>query len=710
MEHTSKKLHILLICLALVLVTLVAFEQVRLCEFTFTDDVKFAAANPHVQAGLTRKSVAYAFTTTTTANWMPLTWLSVMLDSQVFGPSSTTFHLMNLFYHLLTVLLLFMVLNRMTGALWRSAFVAAAFAVHPLRVESVAWIAERKDVLSGVFWMLTMLAYIRYAQRPNVRRYLPVALALTLGLMAKPMLVTLPCILLLLDYWPLGRLRWDRQNAGQELPDSESAGLTCKKTSLGRLIAEKLPLFILVVASCIITFIAQQAEGAVKSLDRVPLGVRLNNALVSYIAYIGKMIWPTRLAVLYPHPGHNLPAWKTIIALLMLISVSAGLIYMARRRHDMAPLVVGWLWYIGTLVPVIGLVQVGAQSMADRYTYLPSIGILIMVAWGPAKLAEKLKYKNIILGLSSASLLVTLTLCTRMQVEHWKNSSALFRHTLEVTSNNYSVHYSYAVVMFSDGYLDEAALHFQKSLRINPGFKKSYDGLSKLLYKQRKFDETIALCKKRLRIGKPDPAIYHRLGMTYLRKGEYPSAIKALKQAVQLKPESAGLHKDLAEAIVKLGNPDVAIKILSEVIELNPNVAPTHNALAQALKSKGRIKKAIFHFGHTVRLQPSSVEALNSAAWIFATHSDPNIADSETAINIAERACELTDYQDPGSLDTLAAAYAAAGRFADAVATAEKALQIIASGDKKERAGEVQSRLELYKQQKPYIQPRFRPV
>jgi len=705
MEHAPKKLHILLVCMVLVLVTLVAFEQVRQCEFTATDDDKFVARNSHVQAGLTRESVAYAFTTTTTANWMPLTWLSVMLDSEIFGHSSTTFHLMNLFYHLLSVLLLFMVLSKMTGALWRSAFVAAAFAVHPLRVESVAWIAERKDVLSGVFWMLTMLAYIRYTQRPNVRRYLPVLLALTGGLMAKPMLVTLPCVLLLVDYWPLGRLQWGRQNAGQELPDSESAGLTYKKTSPGRLIAEKLPLFILVGASCIVTVIVQQIEGAVRSLDFVPIGARLNNALVSYIAYIGKMIWPTRLAVLYPLLGHSLPVWKAIIALLILFSVSAGLIYMARRRHDLAPLVVGWLWYLGTLVPVIGLVQVGKQSMADRYTYLPSIGILVMVAWGAARLSEGWRRRNMVLGISTGLLLIGLTLCTRAQVRHWENSLTLFGHGVKATPNNYFIHYHYGDALLIDGRLDEAAFHFQEALRINPLFEKPYDGLARSFYKQGRISETIAVCKKRLSIGKPDPAIYHRLGMAYYSKGDIGRAIQSFKESLRLAPGSVSTHENLAKVVMSLKNPDAAIRHLTEAIQINPNIALTHFNLARALKSKGRTEEAITHFREALRVEPNWERPMNSLARILATHSDPKFHDPQEAVSLALRACELADYQDPGFLDTLAAAYAAAGRFSDAVATAEKAVQIIASGDNKQRLQKIQNRLDLYRQQQPYRQP-----
>ncbi len=705
MEQTPKKLHILLIYLALALFTFIAFEQVRLCEFTFTDDIAFAAENPNVQAGLTRKSIAWAFTTTTTANWMPLTWLSVMLDSQIFGHSSATFHLMNLLYHVLNVLLLFMVLSKMTGTLWRSAFVAALFALHPLRVESVAWVAERKDVLSGLFWMLTMLAYIRYAQRPGIRRYLLVALALSLGLLAKPMLVTLPCVLLLLDYWPLGRLQWGRQNAANELQHSEPVGLACKKTSPGRLIAEKIPLFMLTVTSCITTVIAQQAEGAVRTMDRYTLSVRINNALVSYISYIGKMIWPTRLAHLYLHPGRNLPTWKPVIALVILISVSVVVIYMARRRHDLAPLLVGWLWYLGTLVPVIGLVQVGSQGMADRYTYLPSIGILIMVAWGAARLSNRWRRRNMVFAISTGLLLIGLILCTRTQVRHWKNSLTLFGHDVQATPNNHISHYHYGSALFQEGRLDEAAFHYQTALRINPRYMKPYIRLANSFYKQGRFDETISVCKKRLRIGKPAAVIYFRLGMAYYSKGDKGRAIQSFKESLRLKPDSVPAHENLAKVLVRTGNPDVVITHLTEAIQLNPNIAPTHHGLALALRSKGRTEEAITHFREALRIKPGWEKPMNSLAWILATHSDPKFRNPQEALSLAIRICELANYEDPRFLDTLAAAYAAAGRFSDAVATAEKAIQIIASGDKKQRLQKIQNRLDLYRQQKPYRQP-----
>jgi tetratricopeptide (TPR) repeat protein len=705
MEHTPKKLHILVIYLALALFTFIAFEQVRLCEFTFTDDIKFAAQNPNVQAGLTRKSIAWAFTTTTTANWMPLTWLSVMLDSQIFGHSSATFHLMNLLYHVLNVLLLFMVLSKMTGTLWRSAFVAALFALHPLRVESVAWVAERKDVLSGLFWMLTMLVYVRYAQRPSIRRYLLVTLTLSLGLLAKPMLVTLPCVLLLLDYWPLGRLRWGRQNDAKELQYPDSTGLTCKKTSPGRLIVEKIPLFMLTVASCITTVIAQQAEGAVRSMDRYTLSVRINNALVSYISYIGKMIWPRRLAHLYLHPGRNLPTSRPVIALVILISVSVAVIYMARRRRDLAPLLVGWLWYLGILVPVIGFVQVGSQGMADRYTYLPSIGILIMVAWGAARLSDGWRRRNMVFAISTGLLLICLTLCTRAQVKHWKNSLALFGHGVQVTSNNYNMHYHYANALLKDGRLDEAAFHYQTVLRINPRFERAYGELASSLYKQGRFDEAISVCKKRLRIGKPAAIIYHRLGMAYARKGARILAIQSFKESLRLDPDAVPPHDNLARLVMDLKNPDAAIRHLTEAIRLNPNIALTHVNLAIVLNRKGRTEEAITHFRQALRIRPRWEKPMSSLAWILATHSDPKIRNPAEAVSLAQRACKLANYEDPHFLDILAAAYAAAGRFKDAVATAEKALGIIASGDNKRRIQKIQDRLDLYRQQKPYRQP-----
>jgi tetratricopeptide (TPR) repeat protein len=485
-------------------------------------------------------------------------------------------------------------------------------------------------------------------------------------------------------------------------------GVVCKKTSLCHLIAEKIPLFALVAVSCVVTFIVQQHEGAVRTLERYTLTVRINNALASYIKYIGKMIWPRDLAVLYPHPG-PLAAWKPITALVILVGVSVAVIYMVRRRHELAPIAMGWLWYLGTLVPVIGLVQVGSQAMADRYTYIPSIGFVIMVTWGIAGLYRGLRHREIVFGILTALLLIIWTLCTRAQVGYWKNNLALFRHSVEATRNSYIAHYHYAHALFKDGYIDEAALHLQEAIRIGPRHMESYGALAKAFYEQGRIDETIAVCTKRLRMSKPDPAVYHMLGQAYTRKSAYGPAVQSFKECLQLDPDSVSTHENFAKVVMRLNDPDAAIRHLTEAIQLNPNIALTHHALARALKSKGRTEEAITHFREALRIKPNWEKPMNRLAWILATHSDSNLRDPQEALSLALRACELADYQAPGFLDTLAAAYAAAGRFADAVDTAEKAVQLTASGDKKQRHQAILNRLDLYRQQKPYRQPPYTP-
>jgi len=463
-------------------------------------------------------------------------------------------------------------------------------------------------------------------------------------------------------------------------------------------VAEKIPLFLLTGISCVVTFLTQQAEGAV-----MPLGLkaRMGLAVISYGSYIWKIVWPSKLAVFYPLAS-SVDKVLLVGCAIFLTGVTAASVYWSRRRPWF---LVGWLWYLGTLVPVIGLVQVGAQSMADRYTYLPSIGILIMVAWGAARLSNGWRRRNMVFAISTGLLLVGLILCTRAQVRHWKNTLALFGHGVQVTPNNPIIHYHYGDALLIDGRLDEAAFHFQEALRINPLFEKPYDGLARSFYKQGKIDETIAVCKKRLRIGKPAAAIYFRLGMAYYSKGDIGRAIQSFKESLRLKPDSVPTHGNLAKVLVRTGNPDVVITHLTEAIQLNPNIAPTHRALALAFRSKGRTEEAITHFREALRIKPNWEEPMNSLAWILATHSDPKFRNPQEAMSLAIRTCELANYEDHRFLDTLAAAYAAAGRFSDAVATAEKAVQIVASGDNKKRIQNIRNRLDLYRQQKPYRQP-----
>ena len=616
-------------CLALA--TIVTFESVRQNSFLNYDDDEYVTENPNVIGGLKFQSVIWAFTTTHASNWHPITWLSHMLDCELFGLNPGWHHLTNLLFHMANTLLLFWVLKKMTNAVWPSAFVAAAFALHPLHVESVAWVAERKDILSTFFAFLVMAAYVRYAEHPRVGRYLLVVVALALGLMAKPMLVTMPFVLLLLDYWPLGRLQPKTQSPAKASHQSRSAKLNCKTFTAHCLIAEKIPLCVLSAASCVITFIAQRSGGAVETIETLPLKVRILNALVSYVGYIGKLVYPHRLAPLYPHLGAALPIWQPVLSLTILVIVSLVVVRMARRRY----LAVGWLWYVGTLVPVIGLVQVGSQAMADRYTYLPSIGFFIMVAWGVPELLSKWSYRKQALGTLAGLLLVVLAICTTMQLRHWRNNLTLFGHAVDVTENNYVMHNLYGYALFENNQLEDTLVQLREALRINPRYAKAYNNI----------------------------------GGVFFKRGDIDKAIESLNKALQLEPE-------YPEAIGNMGD---------------------------IYYSRGKFESAIDRWTKVLRLKPASIKALNNLAWILATVEDPDLRNPTQAVKYAERACELTGRRKPVVLDTLAAAYAAAGRFTDAIATAEKALKLTESSGQNKIAEEIRSHLRLYKAARPYI-------
>ena len=538
MDKTSNKFRDFLICAVLALATFVAFEQVRDSEFVY-DDGQYVTKNPQVIGGITFESVIWAFTTTYAANWHPLTWLSHMLDCQLFGLNPLWHHLTSLLFHVANTLLLFAVLKRMTGRIWPSAFVAAAFALHPLRVESVAWVAERKDVLSGFCWMLTMAAYVRYTEQPGIRRYLLVILALCLGLMAKPMIVTLPFVLLLLDYWPLGRFQGGHQS---QRPRPKSAKSSYPKSHTWRLIREKIPLFFIAMVSSIVTYTVQQRWGAMVQVERLPLNLRISNALVSYVGYIAKMVYPSRLAVLYPYPVGGFAAWQMMISFMALVGVSVGLLYTLRRRRY---LTVGWLWYLGTLVPVIGLVQVGVQSMADRYTYLPAIGIFIIVAWGAAGLFAKWRHQKIVLRILSGLVLAAMLMGTRVQVRHWKNSLTLYGHALAVTENNYIMQNNYGYAMLKEGRGKEAVIHIREALRIHPDYLQARRQLGYALTLQGKFKEAVREYQKVLHVQPDNPHALNGLGVALLREGKFDEAIACFIEALRIKPDYTEAQKNL---------------------------------------------------------------------------------------------------------------------------------------------------------------------
>lgn len=588
MNKTLNKHWPVYICTGLILVTLIVFEPVRRNGFVSYDDNTYVTENPHVIKGLNPQSIIWAFTTTHAGNWHPLTWLSHMLDCELFGLNPLWHHLVNLLFHIANTLLLFWVLKKMTGALWPGAFVAAAFAVHPLHVESVAWIAERKDVLSSLFWFLTIAAYIRYAERPGVAKFLLVILAFLLGLMAKPMLVTLPFVLLLLDYWPLRRF--------------ESVQINCRISPTLYLLVEKLPLFILAAVSCVITYIVQQSTGALKLTETLPLNIRLSNALVSYSGYIVKMVYPSRLAVLYPLGANGLPSWQPAASLLVLIVVSVGIIYTARRRPY---LVVGWLWYLGTLVPVIGLVQVGSQSMADRYTYLPSIGIFIIIAFGAAELLAKWRYRKIASAVLGGGVIVVMVICTRIQLRYWRNDLTLYERALAVTRNNFIIHHNYGYALFKHGRPDKAIIYYKEALQIMPDCTDARSGLGYVLARLGRVDEAVNEYRQVLEILPDSPQAHNDLGTALGKQGKFNEAIEHFNEAVKIKPDFADAHRNLGFALTRQGKFTEAITHLAKAVQLNPDSALIHFFLASALADVGKTDEARLHFKEALRIDPN---------------------------------------------------------------------------------------------------------
>jgi len=476
------------IVLLLVAATVAAYWQVCGHGFVYHDDDMYVYENPHVQEGLTPANVVWAFARPHIGHWHPLTWLSYMVDVELFGVNPGALHRTNLLLHVVNTVLLFVVLRRLTGAPWRSAFVAALFALHPLHVEPVAWISSRKDVLSGVFLMLTMLAYARYVDRPGVLRYSLVVLLFALGLMSKPMLVTLPFVLLLLDYWPLGRFQFGQivKSVGQQSRKSLNAFSHWKLSR--HLLLEKIPLFALSAISSIVTFLVQRTAGAVTSVETLPLKLRIANTFVSYLTYIQKMVWPSRLAMFYPYPDKTDLIWQTVVFALLLLIISLGVVWLMRRRRY---LLTGWLWYLGTLVPVIGLVQVGDQALADRYTYVPLTGLFIIIAWGVPDLIAKWRFRKPALAASAIAVLLALSICAYLQHRHWRDTITLCEHALEVTEDNYVAHFCMADDSLRKGKIDRAIADYRQCLRIKPSYFKALGGLAAALRRQGKTDQAI---------------------------------------------------------------------------------------------------------------------------------------------------------------------------------------------------------------------------
>ncbi len=565
--------------LFLVLATLAIYGQVRNYQFINFDDNIYVTANPIVQEGLTLKGLSWAFTTTRGGNWHPVVWLSHMLDYQFFGLNAGGPHLVNVGLHLANSLLLFLWLLYLTGSLGCSFMVAALFALHPMHVESVAWVSERKDVLSTFFWLLTMWAYVWYVRRPGAGRYLLILACFSLGLMVKPMLVTLPFVLLLVDYWPLGRLDFTGRAA------TAASSAPGPGVSLQRLVREKAPLFGLAALFCLIALYAQRTVGAFWSLKTLPFTTRLANALTAYVGYIGKLFWPAHLAVAYPYPAHNPPLMPVLVAAGFLAALTFLALRQARRRPY---LLMGWLWYLGTLVPVIGLVQVGRQAMADRYTYVPYIGLFIAVVWGLAELAARWRTSRFLLPVGAGMVLAGLALCTWVQVGYWRNSISLYEHTLKVTSDNALVHVNLGVAFAEQGKLNQAIAQYTAAVRLKPDFVEAH----------------------------------FNLGAALAAQGKYKQAIAQYTETLRLKPNLAEAHNALGEALAATDQPDQAAAQYAAALRLKPNLAVTRNNLGVILVDQGKLAEAIAQFEKAIQIKPDFSQAYLNLGLAYMNRGD----------------------------------------------------------------------------------------
>jgi len=667
------------ICLLLALVTLVVYQPVLKAQFLVYDDPDYVTANQHVLTGLTWENLRWAFVTDHADNWHPLTWISHMLDCSVFGLNAPAQHLVNVLLHIASTLLLFLWLQRITAAKWRSALVAGLFALHPLHVQSVAWIAERKDVLSMLFWMLTLWSYGRHAKREGGIRYFLALLFLTLGLMAKPMLVTLPCVLLLIDYWPLKRFAEKKPAA---------------------LILEKIPFFILSAAVSVIT-LAVQKRHAMASLGEFPLSSRLENTVVSYMAYLGKTLCPFNLAVIYPYNIHPAPL-QVIVATLSLALISGYIVFLRKQRPY---LLTGWLWFLGTLLPVIGIIQVGDQAMADRYAYIPSIGLFIMIAWGSADIGNALKIPTTPRAVLTALALAACALITRMQLPYWHDSIALFEHAICCTADNNIAQDLLGRAFADQQQHDQAVIHYGAALQIQPSDPKTWNNMGLSLLAMGRLDEAIHACQEALRLNPNFEDARNNLAVALNQAGRSDEAIKQFSEALRLDPGNPGTHYNLGNLYMNTGSLDEALAQYSEALRLNPGFAEAHSSIAIILLAEGKVPDAINHYATALQLQPDNLQAMNALAWIYATSADAGFRNDNEAILLAEQACKITGLNNPGALDILAAAYANAGRFSDAVRTASQALALADASGQVQLSQLINSRLALYNAGRPYRAP-----
>jgi protein O-mannosyl-transferase len=670
------------VCLVLGLGTIALYSPAFHFGFVNVDDL-YVTANPHVNRGVTGAGLQWMFQAGYAGNWHPLTWFSHMVDSQVFGARAGGHHLTSLMLHALNSVLLFLVLTRMTGAFWRSAAVAAFFAWHPLHTEAVAWIAERKDVLSGLFWMLALWAYVRYtedsrSQLPTSKYFYAVALLMfALGLMAKPMLVTLPCILLLIDWWPLGRLRL---GAAAEPPAETEGEETPPATpSVSSLLIEKIPFFLLSIGSCIVTVIAEHHQEVTSAMARLPFKVRFITAGVSYFRYIRETVWPSDLGPSYPYVFHR-PKWELAVIALLLLAISGVAVYFRKTRPYW---LVGWLWFVGMIFPTLNLIFNATQPMADRYMYLPSIGLFILICWDAADMALQWPSGQVVLGSLCGVALAACCVATWFQLHYWRNEGTLLSRIAEPESN-YAGHATYAAFLLRHNQLPEAQTECEKAISILPGY----------------------------------PPLVGELGEILLAEGKFDAAIEKFKLVEKMDPRMVGIHVPWGRALMAQKRFEAAQAEFRTVIGAEPNNFEAHSSLGEIFMISGNTAGAVEEYRHSLQAQPNQPELLNNVAWMLATDSHKEIRNGADAVQFATRACGLTRGAQPLFLGTLAAGLAEAGRFDEAATMAQKSHDVAAAeaaaaqkANEPAAAGKLQSVaaqelefLKLYKNHQPYHQ------
>jgi lipopolysaccharide biosynthesis regulator YciM len=610
------------VCVFLAAVVWLVFGQTLRHDFVNLDDGAYVYKNPQVSRGLTTEGIIWAFTHSHASNWHPLTWISHMLDCQFYGLNPGGHHLTNILLQAANAILLFLLLRQLTASLWRSAFVATVFAIHPLRVESVAWVAERKDLLSGLFFILTIWAYMRYVRGPrSAARYVLFLVLFAVGLMCKPMLVTVPFVLLALDYWPLRRI-----GAGNDS--------TITKFRLPReVILEKLPLLGLALASCVATLVAQQT--AMQPLANISLPFRAGNAVIASVIYIRQMLWPSGLAAFYPLASGDIAVSRVLLSLLLLAGISVAVFLLRRRRY----LLTGWLFYLIMLAPVIGILQVGSQAHADRYTYLPEIGLALLLTWTVADLSARWPYRRPLLSVLSVAIVAALTFSAHTQASYWKDSETLWTHALSRTSDNLTAELN--------------------------------------------------------------------LGEAVYKLGRVPEAIGHFERALQIDPNQASVYSSMGAALLEIGRPNESLATLQKAIELDPKNSDAHYNLGNTFLQMGRGNDAVAHYKRALELASDDIETMNNLAWTLATSPNALVRDGSKAVQVAERADTLTNRASPIISATLAAAYAEAARFPEAVRTAQRAIQLALNEGNESRASSVRAQLSAYESGKAFRDRRF---